>query len=77
MTTRPKDTILTAQVTEMYDPLIYPPPRGVPLLVSTPGECTIKSPWFTGCIAWGYLPKLPESVKARQREIAERLLIKD
>ena len=27
--------------------------------------------------AWGPLPQIPETVKQRQREIAERLLIKD
>ena len=36
-----------------------------------------KSPWTPDMIAWSPLPRLPESVKRRQREIAERLLIKD
>ena len=76
MTNRPKDTIITAQVTELYDPLIYPPPRGVQLLVVTRGGILIKAPWAPDCIAWGPLPKLPESVKVRERAKAEAALIK-
>jgi hypothetical protein len=76
MTSRPQDTIITAEVTELFDPEIHPPPRGVMLLVTTPGGCTIKAKWFAGCIAWGYIPKLPESVKARQRAKAEALLVR-
>lgn len=37
----------------------------------------LKAQWSDGMIAWGPLPQIPESVKQRQREIAERLLVKD
>lgn len=76
MTKRPQDTIITAQVSELLDPEIHPPPRGVQLLVVTRGGVVIKAPWAADCIAWGYLPKIPESVKARQRAKAEAALIR-
>lgn len=77
MTNRPKDAIITAKVAELLDPEIHPPPRGVQLLVVTRGGVVIKAPWAADCIAWGCLPKLPESVKARERAKAEALLVKD
>lgn len=60
----------TAPVCEPLDPMIYPPPRGVQLLVVTRGGVLIKAPWAPDMIAWGPLPQIPESVKQRQREIA-------
>lgn len=68
---------LTAPVAELLDPLTHKPPRGVQLLVVTRGGVLIKAPWSPDMIAWSPLPRLPESVKRRQAEIAERLLIKD
>jgi len=55
----------TAKVTELYDPLVYPPPRGQTLLVINEGGVLIKSQWYDGAMAWGYLPKIPMSVKLR------------
>jgi hypothetical protein len=77
MTGRPKDAIITAPVAELLDPEIHTPPKGVQLLVVTRGGVIIKAPWASDCIAWGYLPKLPESVKARQLAKAEALLVRD
>ena len=64
-------------VAELLDPLTHTPPRGVQLLVVTRGGVLIKAPWAPDMIAWGPLPQIPETVKQRQREIAERLIIKD
>ena len=61
----PKDIIKTAHVTELYDPLVNAPPRGAMLLVINEGGVLIKSAWYEGALAWGYLPRIPESVKAR------------
>jgi hypothetical protein len=77
MTARPQDTIITAQVSELLDPEIHPPPKGVQLLVVTRGGVVIKAPWAADCIAWGYLPRIPESVKARERAKADALLVRD
>lgn len=49
---------------------------GVQLLVVTRGGVLIKAPWASDCIAWGYLPRIPESVKQRQRELLESTRIK-
>jgi hypothetical protein len=76
MTTRPQDTIITAPVAELLDPEIHPPPKGVQLLVVTRGGVVIKAPWAADCIAWGYLPRIPETVKASQRAKAEALLVR-
>ena len=58
----------TAQVTELFDPLITPAPKGETLLVITEGNVLIKSQWFDGARAWGYLPKIPQSVKLRYQQ---------
>ena len=76
MTGRPRDTIITAPVAELLDPEIHTPPRGVQLLVVTRGGVIIKAPWAADCIAWGYLPKLPESVKIREQAKAEAMLVR-
>lgn len=55
----------TAAVTELFDPEINPPPIGETLLVINDGGVLIKSPWYPGAMAWGYLPRIPESVKLR------------
>jgi hypothetical protein len=77
MTNRPQDTIITAQVSELLDPEMHTPPKGVQLLVVTRGGVVIKAPWAADCIAWGYLPRIPESVKARERERAAAALVRD
>jgi len=63
--THPSEKITTAQVTELFDPLIHPPPQGTTLLVINPGGVLTKSTWYDGAMAWGYLPKIPQSVKDR------------
>lgn len=55
----------TAPVTELFDPLEHKPPKGVVLLVITEGNVLIKSQWFDGARAWGFLPQIPMSVKLR------------
>lgn len=55
----------TAQVTELFDPLIHKPPTGVQLQLINPGGVLITGHWFDGCLAWGYYPKIPATVKAR------------
>lgn len=67
----------TADVSELFDPLERKPPTGVQLLVVTRGGVLVKAPWASDCIAWGYLPRIPESVKQRQRELLESTRIKD
>lgn len=50
---------------ELYDPLIVPPPKGTKILVVNPGGVLLVSEWFEGAVAWGRLPQIPASVKAR------------
>lgn len=64
----------TAPVCELFDPLPYPPPRGVLLLVVTVGNMLIKAHWSDDMIAWGPLPQIPETVKQRQRDALARLI---
>lgn len=61
------DTVPTAALTELYDPLVHKAPKGAPLLVVNPGGVLLCSPWFEGCLAWGYRPKMPQSVKDRMQ----------
>ena len=65
MTDTLKNPAATAEVTELFDPLIKPPPKGQTLLVINNGGVLIKSQWYDGALAWGYLPKIPKSVKDR------------
>lgn len=58
----------TAQVTELYDPAINPPPIGVNLLLINEGGCLIVGPWYDGAQAWGYKPRIPQSVKDRRAQ---------
>lgn len=58
----------TAPVTELFDPLIRPAPKGETLLVITEGNVLIKSQWYDGARAWGYLPQIPQSVKIRHQQ---------
>ena len=61
-------TPLTAPVSVLLDPVDHPPPRGVQLLCVTIGCVLVRSQWTGDMIAWAPLPRLPESVKQRQRE---------
>lgn len=63
--TATRHAIATAPVTELFDPLVHEPPRGMMLLVINEGGVLIKSTWFPGALACGYLPQIPASVKAR------------
>jgi hypothetical protein len=63
----------TAQVTELYDPFLVTPPSG-DLLCINPGGVLIVGPWRVGYLAWGYKPRIPETVKNRIRESSSRLL---
>lgn len=63
--TTPNDKPITAPVTELFDPLERKAPRGETLLIITEGNVLIKSQWYDGARAWGYLPKIPQSVKNR------------
>lgn len=64
----PSEKIVTASVTVLFDPLLYPPPVGQTLLVVNPGGVLTKSTWYEGAMAWGYLPKIPDSVKLRHSQ---------
>lgn len=63
--------VLTAEVSVCFDPEIDPPPRGETIWVVGPGNVGYKGLWYDGAIAWAYLPKLPQSVKARLRKLQE------
>jgi hypothetical protein len=66
--------VLTAEISECFDPEIHPPPRGVTLWVVGPGNSGYKGMWCDGAIAWAYLPKLPATVKARQERLQQEKL---
>ena len=66
----------TEQVTELYDPELYPPPRGKMLLLINEGGKLIEGCWYEGALAWGYKPRVPATVKARQRRKMAALLAK-
>lgn len=55
----------TAEATVLFDPELHKPPTGVQLLLINPGGVLITGHWFKGCLAWGYYPKIPATVKAR------------
>jgi hypothetical protein len=55
----------TESVTTLYDPLLVPPPVGVSLLLINEGGVLIIGQWYPGALAWGYKPRIPDSVKAR------------
>lgn len=67
----------TSEVTELYDPDIHPPPTGQILQVVTPGGVLIKGFWFDGCLCWGYMPKIPATVKAKMIAKIDRILNSD
>lgn len=54
----------TAPATVLYDPRVNPPPTGgQQLLCINPGGVLILGAWRDGYLAWGYKPKLPDSVR--------------
>lgn len=60
----------------LEDPVLNPAPKGVILILVNEGGSLITGQWYEGAIAWGFKPKVPETVKARltqklqqQREI--------
>lgn len=50
---------------ELFDPQLCPPPMGVSLLIINEGGVLTVSPWYKGALAWGYKPKIPQTVKDR------------
>lgn len=50
----------------LFDPTEHSPPKGVNLLLINEGGTLIVGPWYDGARAWGYKPRIPSSVKARQ-----------
>ena len=60
----------TAPAAELFDPEIKPPPKnGEHLLLINPGGVLIIGPWHAGCLAWGFKPRIPQTVKDRQGEL--------
>lgn len=57
----------TQPQTTLFDPDVDPPPRGVNLLLVNEGGVLIVGPWYPGAQAWGYKPRIPQSVKDKQR----------
>ncbi len=60
----------TSQLSELFDPLVVPPPRGVSLLLINEGGTLIIGQWYDGAQAWGYKPRIPATVKARLVPVA-------
>ena len=56
---------------ELFDPEVYPPPRGVPLQLINEGGTLKLGHWYDGALAWGYFPKIPKSVKERIAQKAQ------
>ncbi len=55
----------TNQRWELFDPASNPPPSGVSLLLINNGGVLIIGNWYTGALAWGYKPTIPQTVKTR------------
>lgn len=55
----------TNQSWELFDPMINPPPKGKSLLLINEGGVLIIGQWYTGAMAWGYKPTIPDTVKQR------------
>lgn len=55
----------TRAVVELHDPEVFPPPRGVRLLLINECGVLIQGPWYEGALAWGYKPRIPDSVKRK------------
>jgi hypothetical protein len=50
----------------LFDPLERPAPRGASLLLINEGGSLIIGTWHAGCLAWGFKPRIPDAVKARE-----------
>ena len=50
---------------ELFDPEINPPPKGRSLLLLNKGGVLMIGHWCEGAVAWGYKPRIPQSVKDR------------
>jgi hypothetical protein len=50
---------------ELYDPEVLPAPRGKDLLLINEGGVLIRGTWYDGALAWGFAPRIPQSVKDR------------
>ena len=50
---------------ELFDPMTREAPRGAELLILNEGGVLILCPWYDGAMAWGFKPKIPQSVKDR------------
>jgi hypothetical protein len=57
----------------LFDPLERAAPRGASLLLINEGGSLITGIWYDGCLAWGFKPKIPASVKARETAKLEAL----
>lgn len=57
----------TAASTTLFDPDVSPPPLGVNLLLINEGGVLVVGPWYKGAQAWGYKPRIPQSVKDKHR----------
>jgi len=55
----------TNETWELFDPEIYSPPRGVNLLMINPGGVLIVGTWIESSVAWGFKPRIPQTVKDR------------
>lgn len=55
----------TNQHWELFDPLVNKPPKGVSLLLINNGGVMVIGNWYTGALAWGYKPSIPQTVKTR------------
>lgn len=58
----------------LFDPLLKAPPVGETLLLINEGGTLVPGPWHDGCLAWGYKPVIPASVKARETAKLQALL---
>jgi len=54
----------------LYDPLEKPAPRGCNLVLINEHGVLILGQWYEGALAWGFKPKIPDSVKLR---VSQRL----
>lgn len=60
------EKIPTAPVTELYDAALFPPPKARKLVVASKYGVTTVGTFQPGFhVAWGYMPKLPATVKER------------
>jgi hypothetical protein len=61
---------------ELYDPEVRPAPRGKSLLLINEGGVLTRGTWYTGALAWGYKPTIPQTVKDRLNKQPAYLLPK-